>query len=332
VSARPADGSAAIPARSAERRGDRVVAEFGSFAESGFYTLEAHCSGIPSSTVRLPGLRVELTDREMAYPLMMGRTLPSGLLGLVVASLLAAFMSTVDTHTNWGASYLVQDIYRRFLRPSAAESHYVLISRLAIVAMAILAGITALFVQDIAAVWRFLVTLGAGLGSVSAARWYWSRVTPWAELAAMAVTTVLAVLLELLGTSTLFGGPNPFFVVAVPGWVKILAIAGASLAAWVPVALLGPVNEPETLRRFARQVRPPGPSWRPYLDGNGESVRGSALRFCIGLVVVFGSLAGIGDLLLGQPVRGAVLMGLAILGLSRILSPADSPSSTEKNT
>ncbi|MDY7094454.1 MAG: sodium:solute symporter family protein [Acidobacteriota bacterium] len=332
VSAQPAGDAPAVSARRVERHSDRVVADFGSFPDSGFYTLEARCSTASETvprTARLPGLRVELTDREMAYPLMMGRTLPSGLLGLVVASLLAAFMSTVDTHTNWGASYLVQDIYRRFLRPAAAERHYVLVSRLAIVAMAILAGVAALFVQDIAAVWRFLVTLGAGLGSVSAARWYWSRVTPWAELAAMAVTTVLAVLLELLGTPTLFGGPNPFFLTAVPGWVKILAIAGASLGTWIPVALLGPANDPATLQRFARRVRPPGPSWRPYLDGESEPVRGSILRFGIGLVVVFGSLAGIGDLVLGNPLRGLLLLAAAALGLFRILTDSVSFFSSE---
>lgn len=310
--------------------GEPATARFGGFPASGIYALSLSCPspvpGAPALTARVSGLRVELKDREMAYPLIMGRTLPSGLLGLVVASLLAAFMSTIDTHTNWGASYLVQDLYRRFLRPDASQHHYVQVSRAAIVLMAALAGVSALFIQDIASVWRFLVTLGAGLGSVAAARWYWPRVTPWAELAAMAVTTVLAVALELLGTATLFGGPNPFFVAAIPGWLKIVAIAGASLATWIPVALLGPANDPAVLRRFANKVLPPGPAWAPWRDRSADPLRPAVLRFAAGLVVVFGTLFGLGDLLLGSTATGLALLVVAALMLAWIIrSGRDAP-------
>ncbi len=145
-----------------------------------------------AQTATVEGLRAELADREMGYPLMMRKYLPPGLLGLVIASLLAAFMSTIDTHTNWGASYLVNDLYRRFYRKEEDEEHYVNMSRVAIVLMAVLAGVSSTIIGDIASVWTFLVTLGAGLGSVSAARWYWGRVTPYAEFGAMATSTVLA--------------------------------------------------------------------------------------------------------------------------------------------
>ncbi len=169
-----------------------------------------------AALVVFPGLE----DPEMGYPLAMGHYLPPGLLGVVIASLLAAFMSTIDTHTNWGASYLVQDLYLRFWRPDASEREAVMVSRVAIVIMALLAGVTALFVQNIASVWVFIINLGAGLGSVTAARWYWSRVTPQAEFAALGVTTVLALGLLVFGTPTLFGGPNPMVLVEVPGWAQ----------------------------------------------------------------------------------------------------------------
>ncbi|MCH9648688.1 MAG: Na+:solute symporter [Deltaproteobacteria bacterium] len=302
-----------------------ATARFSGFATSGIFDLEILCSGEGGASrldgLKFSGLRVELTDREMAYPLIMGKTLPSGLLGLVVASLLAAFMSTIDTHTNWGASYLVQDLYRRFIKPDAPEKHYVTVSRLAILLMGILAGVTALFIQDIASVWRFLVAVGAGLGSVAAARWYWPRVTAHAEFAALGVTTLLAVGLEVFATPTLFGGPNPWFLVAVPGWAKIATIATASLACWIPVALWGPANDPAVLQAFAQKVRPAGPAWRLYRTGPTERLSPLALRFAAGAGVVFGTLFGLGEILLGSVLQGIGMITLAALLLGWILRP-----------
>lgn len=295
--------------------GKRQLAAFAPFTSSGVTDVVVRCPGPLSEppVLRAPGLHVELTDREMAYPLIMGKALPAGLLGLVVASLLAAFMSTIDTHTNWGASYLVNDVYRRFLRPNEDERHYVWVSRGCILLMAVLAGVAAMYITSIASVWRFLINLGAGLGSVAAARWYWSRVTPHAELGAIVVTTALTLFLEVFCTRTFFGGENPLFWFEVPAWAKILLIAGASLATWIPIALLGPRNDPATLRRFCERIRPPGPGWRGVREGPAEPMRGMFLRFLGGLVVVFGSLFGIGDLLLGRPLRGSALVVVAVL-------------------
>jgi solute:Na+ symporter, SSS family len=302
--------------------GNKQVARFRGFMISAVTHVEVRCGDVAPTeppVLRAPGLHVKLTDREMGYPLMMGQVLPSGLLGLVIASLLAAFMSTIDTHTNWGASYLVNDVYRRFVRPDANERHYVWVGRACIVFMAILAGVAALYVTSIAAVWRFLVTLGAGLGSVAAVRWYWSRVTPHAEFAAIGVTTVLAVSLELFGTATFFGGPNPLYFLDVPGWAKIMLIAGASLATWIPVSLLGPRNTPEVLLRFCERVRPPGPGWRSVRGPGKERLTEATLRFVGGIYVIFGCLFGIGDLLLGRGVRGAVLVAGAAVVLALIV-------------
>ncbi len=268
-----------------------------------------------AALVVFPGIE----DPEMGYPLAMGHYLPAGLLGVVIASLLAAFMSTIDTHTNWGASYLVQDLYLRFWRPEASEREAVLVSRIAIVVMAALAGVTALFVQNIASVWVFIINLGAGLGSVTAARWYWSRVTPQAEFAALGVTTALALSLLLFGTPSLFGGPNPLMIAAVPGWAQIFIIAGGSLAAWVPVALWGPRNDPEVLRAFAALVRPGGPGWAAWRSEPADPLLPALARVFGGLVVVYGSLFGLGDLVLGRWPRGLGLLALAAGALVLIL-------------
>ena len=270
------------------------------------------CNGEPYG-LALGTLRVELTDREMGYPLMMKRALPAGWLGLVIASLLAAFMSTIDTHTNWGASYMVQDLYRRFIHDDKSEAHYVMVSRISIVGMAILAGVASTFISSIAEVWGFLITLGAGLGSVSAARWYWHRVTPHAEFAAMAVTTVLALGLEIGDAGLL-------------NWQKIILVAVVSFCTWIPVALFGPQNDDETSRKFAEKVRPSGPGWKAWVQGEKDSLAKAAGRFVLGALSVFGALFGIGKLLFGDTLVGVGFCVMAAVSLALILQLSKSES------
>lgn len=296
------------------------VAELGRFAASGVADVEL-LPAAGGASLRAPGLVIQLADRELAYPLLMGRFLPAGLLGLVVASLIAAFMSTIDTHVNWGASYLVQDVYRRFLRPTATARECVRVARLSVIGLAVLAGLTALVVQSISEVWVFLLVLGSGLGSVSAARWYWARVTAWAEFAAIGVSTLTALGLLFFATPTLFGGPNPFFVFEIARWAQILLVAFASLATWLPVALFGPANDRRTLARFRRRIRPPGAGWRrPGAPATERDRIGHPLlRFTVGLGVVYGTLFGIGDLLLGPRLPGLALVMVAAAGLAWIV-------------
>jgi Na+/proline symporter len=287
-------------------------AAFQPFASTTLAPLTVTCD---QNAMALGHVRVELTDREMGYPLMMKRSLPSGWLGLVIASLLAAFMSTIDTHTNWGASYVVQDLYRRFLKPDEDEAHYVMISRLSIVVMAVLAGVTSMFISSIAQVWMFLITLGAGLGSVSAARWYWHRVTPHAEFAAMGVTTLLAFAMEALTSTSLMG--DAAFSIDKP--TKILLVAAVSLATWIPVALFGPQNDDDTLRTFAQRVRPGGPGWRGFAD-SPDALSSSLGKLLLGGVSVFATLFGLGELLFGSTVTGAVMCGAAAGALALIIA------------
>ena len=282
-------------------------------------------SGALTALLQLPGaapkifegLRAQLLDREMGYPLLMKHYLPAGLLGLMLVSLLAAFMSTIDTHTNWGASYLVQDLYLRFIEPNAAPQKAVWVSRAAIVFMAILAGLFATFIHNIASVWQFLVTLGAGLGSVSAIRWYWHRVTPQAELAAIGVTTGTAIFLQVCCSQTIFGGPNALFLFEIPGWLQILLIAGISLATWVPISLWGPKNDPKHLQQFVVRIRPQGPGWREFESNHTDTNNFGTLflKLMVGLWVMYGTLFGIGDLVLGRTGRGCLVLLFVFVGV-----------------
>jgi SSS family solute:Na+ symporter len=292
-------------------------ATFAPFSRGGLTTIDVVCGDAAAERLSIRGFSVRLKDREMAYPLLMKLMLPAGLLGLVIASLIAAFMSTIDTHTNWGASYLVNDLYRRFYAPDRDPKHYVVVSRLAIVLMAVIAGIAASYIESIATVWRFLIMLGAGLGSVTAARWYWSRVTPFAEFAAIGVTTFLAIGLEITGAATLLGGENPLFIGALPEWQKIVLVAGMSLATWIPVSLFGPKNDDAALARFVERVRPWGPGWGTRASHDGTSVWRSLLGVGLGLVIVFGTLFGIGELLLGSTLIGiaGVVIGISLIAV-----------------
>lgn len=258
----------------------------------------------------------QVPDREATYAMMLTRTLPSGLLGMVVASLLAAFMSTVDTHVNWGASYVVRDVWERFVDPEASPASQVRVGRVAVVAMALIAGLASLGMDSISSVWLFLIMLGSGLGSVSVARWLWWRVNAHAEIAALLASTLLSLGVVVGGSEQLFGMESPLYVAQIPQATRILIVALGSLAAWIPVALFTRPDPPEVLERFYRDARPLGPGWGPVAARCPEVSTavpgGLVVRPALGLLAVFGSLFGLGGVLLRGPAWG----GLAIAGLA----------------
>jgi Na+/proline symporter len=185
----------------------------------------------------------------------MKRFLPPGLLGLVFASLLAAFMSTVSTQINWGASYIVNDLYARFT--GERDDHRLLrAARWASIALTLLAALVSFMMDDVGTVFRFLILIGNGPGLVLLLRWFWWRVNAWAEISAMIAAVGLALASYLPALSGLsFGGR--------------LALTGfGTLAVWLPVMLLTPPERPEVLEGFYRRVRPGG-AWGPQARVTG---------------------------------------------------------------
>ena len=198
-----------------------------------------------AALVVLPGL----ADPETAYPLLMKRYLPSGLLGLVFASLLAAFMSTVSTQVNWGASYLVNDLYARF--GGVHDDHRLLrAARWASIGLTLLAAILSFFMDDVGQVFRFLILIGNGPGVVLLLRWFWWRINAWAELAAMVAGLVIAVLTFLPAFATLSFGQ------------RLMMTAFGSMAVWIPAMVVTRPEAPEVLDGFYRRIRPGG-AWGP---------------------------------------------------------------------
>lgn len=223
----------------------------------------------------------ELADHEQAYALTMARVLPAGLLGLVLASLIGAFMSTIDTHLNLGASYIINDIYRRFVRPTASERHYVRMSRLAMLALLAISIALALNMNSVAGAWKFLLTFAAGAGPVWIIRWYWWRVNAWSEFAAMIASGVVASWIELAHGDWLYS-------------TKLIVTIAVTAAVWMPATLLTAPVDGERLRAFSAAIRPGGPGWR-RVSGRMRAGPGPALaRWLLALAALFGLNFGVG--------------------------------------
>jgi Na+/proline symporter len=246
--------------------------------------------------------RAIAADREMAYPVLMATLLPSGLLGLLFVSLLAAFMSTVDTQINWGSSYLVNDLYLRFLRPNATERERVFVSRVTVVLLASAAVIVAGQISSIEKAWKFFIALGAGLGLPSMLRWIWWRVNAWTEIAGMIVATALAFVLY-----GFFPGLRDEYIIAI--------VAAAGVVSSLIATFVTPPVPREHLEKFVDKVGPPG-WWRDFA---GRASRGKmrwlAYAWFAGNAAVFGLTFGIGYLLLGQPLSGILMIVCGTAGI-----------------
>ncbi|WP_126147819.1 sodium:solute symporter family protein [Synechococcus elongatus] len=248
-----------------------------------------------------------LSDRELGYPKLMLDFLPPGLLGLVVASLLAAFMSTVSTSINWGASYLTNDLYRRFWRPQATAAELVTVGRLASVAVTVLGAVTAFFSNDVGTVFRLVIAIGTGPGVVLILRWYWWRINAAAELAAM-----LAGFIVGLSTSVL-----PWLQIPDFG-LRLLVTTLISAAIWVTVMLLTPPESEAVLQQFYVRIRPGGPGWRRQQQASGldslQDLRIDGLRILAASCLLFGSMFSVGGFLLFQPLTGWLALLTAVIG------------------
>ena len=252
----------------------------------------------------------EQTDWELSYPALAVSLLPPVALGLVVVSLVAAFMSTVSTSVNWGASYLTHDLYQRFVRPQAAERELLLVGQLTSILLLVLGVITALISDSIGAVFRLVIAIGSGPGVVLVLRWFWWRVNAAAELAAMLCGFAVGLVTSVL----------PLVRIEDYG-LRLMVITAVSALVWLTVMWRTPPESDAVLERFVRQVRPPGPGWallrRRYQVTPLESFAAMSRRFGLACAVLFGGLIGIGGFLLHQQFSG--WMGIAVLCVAALL-------------
>ncbi len=241
-------------------------------------------------------------DREMGYPVLMKLILPSGLLGLTFASLMAAFMSTVDTHINWGASYMVNDLYKRFFNPAASQKRLVLASRVSVILISLAAVLIASQISSIEEAWKFFVALGAGLGLPQMLRWLWWRANAWTEISGMAAAFVSSVFLY-----TAFPDTRSEYLIF---WSVLISTAVALSATFVTA----PVRA-ETLRQFVDKTSPVG-FWGVYTvktEQRKKEFKQRLLIWLLGLITCFASVFGIGYLLLLDWPLGLALLALCVV-------------------
>ncbi|MCC7541455.1 MAG: Na+:solute symporter [Deltaproteobacteria bacterium] len=259
-------------------------------------------------------------DVEGAYVQAMVDLMPAGWRGFMLAGFAAAYMSTMATHLNWGASYLVGDIYKRFIRKEASDKHYVAVSRATTVGLFFLSIVVTLNLGTIEAAWLFLLAIGSGTGLVLILRWYWWRINAWSEISAMIASVAVS-----LGGMLLFPNPHPASSpLHEPEKMRLQAIVmlitvAVSTVVWVTVTFLTKPVPDAHLERFYEKVRPGGPGWRAIatkLGHAGEGIPGGALsivNWICGVVLVYSSLFGIGKIIFGE-----VLLGVGLLALGAI--------------
>ena len=291
----------------------------------------------PWIAVGLAGMALigPVDDAETLYPRMMTRLLSPGWLGLMVASFLAAFMSTIDTQLNWGASMLVNDLYQRGRLKDRLEAwlgrglgsenrHHLAISRLAVLGLAVVGAVVSFLIHDIGLAWKLAISVTAGLGAVYITRWLWWRVNAWSEISAMVVAALMTLLFSVLSAH----GPGTdhawaWLAGVPPGWLGFpfatAVTVAVSLPTWLAVThLTRPVHD-DVLDTFYARVRPPGPGWGPVAARSDLPARmGPGWRLPVavlgGWMAVLGALLGLGEGLLGRPGPAAVAGVVAVLG------------------
>lgn len=267
----------------------------------------------------------DVADPEKTYAWMMMKWLPHGVLGLMLVSLIAAFMSTIATHLNLGGSYMINDIYKRFFVKNASDKHYVFMSR---VATAFTLGIAILIASNIKSIgdtWKFILEFTSGAGLVYVLRWFWWRVNAWSELSAMVTSAIVATFMKFTYPKLDYG-------------FTILIIVGISTLIWVTVTLLTKPTDEDKLTKFVRQVHPGSPGWKYIYNKYGIEYTGiakhSLINTIIGIIFFLSLNFGMGSYLLLKTKMAVVLTIVAVSSgaalLWRVLSESRRKKRAEK--
>jgi len=287
----------------------------------------------------LPHIDETLLKHDIAYPAML-TLLPNGLRGLLLASLLAAYVSTMSTHLNWGASYLVHDFYRRFAHPRDSEPHYVLVARVFSILLMALAAALVPLLESAEQVFKLMLQIGAGTGAIYLLRWYWWRINAWSEITGMVVSFVLAGAGLWLQRSLAAGGGAGALEPLLTS-LGVLRAADAQLAlvdsawlvlttaittvAWIAVTLITPPASPATLAAFYQRVRPAGPGWNRVRSqiaavpgASPDSLPRGLLGWACGCALVYAALFGVGNALYGRWPGAAVCAAVFLVSCAAL--------------
>jgi len=258
-----------------------------------------------------PHLDPGLIGHDIAYPAML-RFLPAGFLGFVLAGILAAYRSTIETHLNWGTSYLVHDLYRRFIKKDGTEKHYVLVGRITTALLMVAAAFLTFALDTAKEAFDLILSIGAGTGLIYLLRWFWWRVNAWSEVAAMTSSFVVAL---------------AFFIAGKQGYqvashISLIITVATTTVVWITTAFLAPGTDRQTLLDFCRLVKPAGPGWKALraeagVTASPDSLPMAFLGWMLGCLFVYAALFGTGSFLYGRTGQG--LMWLVMFVVSGLI-------------
>ena len=280
-----------------------------------------------------------IADPELAYPFMIAELLPSGLKGLLVAAFMAAFMSTIDTHLCWGGSYMVNDIYKRFIKSNASDNHYLFISRLSIIFLLILSSIAAWQMDSISNAWIYIIEIMSGVAIIGMLRWYWWRINAWSEITSMISALILAnglIILNILYSNGIINkeviDKLSFIYQEEFSLIRATLILVVSTLLSLLVTFLTKPVERNHLIEFYKKIQPKG-FWYPiskHISNNDDSnieTKYSWLGFFAGIIFLNSILFGVGHLIIGNYlisflllIIGLIFARLCIIILEKILT------------
>ncbi len=282
---------------------------------------KADAAGVGSLARAFPKVDDQFLRNDIAYPGMIS-TMPKGWLGLIVASLIAAYMSTIATHLNWGSSYVVQDFYARFVKRDLTPKQAVAVGRGTMLALLVLSGLVALWMRNAKDSFDILLQIGAGTGLLYILRWFWWRINAWSEISAMVISFAVACFFQWgagpMGLEAAMRDAGLFEAMDYSAWKLVIGIL-LTTAGWLAVTYLTPPEKQEVLARFCSKIRAGGPGWRKVEAASdlpkaaeGWDVPTGLLSMMVGCLAVWTALFGIGNLLYGALLLGGVLCAVSV--------------------
>ena len=275
---------------------------------------------LASLQTAFPNITADKLGHDLAYPAMLTK-LPTGLLGLVLASLISAYMSTISTQLNWGSSYIVYDFYKTQINPEASQKRLVAVGRISTVVLMVLSTLLALLLQNAMQLFNLLLVFGAGTGLIFILRWFWWRINAWSEITAMVASGVISLLITIPSIKAgLFGEVGIF-----PAWAEFPFVVFVTTSLWLIVTFITPSEDQSVLRSFYKKTQPGGPGWKKIIDAakndsvelvdsdEGWSVPSGILAMLLGCLMIYSTMFATGYYIYGDYQLAFPLTGLVIV-------------------
>ena len=274
---------------------------------------------VASIAQAFPNVPADKLGHDLAYSAMLTK-LPSGLLGIVLASLVAAYMSTISTQLNWGSSYMVFDFYKQQINPNATEKQMVAVGRLSTVVLMVLSAFLALAMQNAMGIFNLLLSFGAGTGLIFILRWFWWRINAWSEITAMFSSGILAILLETTSLRPFLFSPETGLL---PDWAELPFIMVITSIIWLVATFVTQPESKEVLEDFYRRIQPGGPGWQKVVDEAAAannpvadsqekwSVPSGIWAMILGVILIYTIMFATGHWIYGKTTSAFILTGVA---------------------